>query len=122
MKVAGIGFRAGATIAALRQVLDRAEAAGGRVAALATLPEKAGAPQMVALADERSLPVLGVSVKGVRTPTRSARIIGMHGTGSVAEAAALVAAGMGATLVVARIVSADGMATAAIAAGSGEGK
>ncbi len=47
--------------------------------------------------------------------TRSERVAERFGTGSVAEAAALAAAGPGARLVAPRVVSTDGMATAAIA-------
>lgn len=113
MRVAGIGYRDGAPLVALRDVLALAETAGGRVEALATLPGKAAGLQ--ALADERGLPLVAVAVAGVPTPTQSARILAMHGTGSVAEAAALVAAGPGAQITVARLAAPDGMATCAIA-------
>ena len=113
MRVAGIGYRDGAPPEALHEVLALAEAAGGRVDALATLAEKVAGVQ--ALADRRGLPVLAVEVAGVQTPTQSPRILAMHGTGSVAEAAALVAAGPGAGLIVARITAHGGMATCAIA-------
>ena len=81
--------------------------------ALATLPEKADA--LRPLAAERDLPLYSVAVAGIETPTRSPRIEAMHGTGSVAEAAALVAAGTGARITVARITAPDGMATCAMA-------
>ncbi|MDO8881345.1 MAG: cobalamin biosynthesis protein [Pseudotabrizicola sp.] len=113
MRVAGIGYRDGAPPEALHEVLALAEAAGGRVDALATLAEKVAGVK--ALAEARGLPVLAVAVAGVQTPTQSPRILAMHGTGSVAEAAALVAAGPGAGLVVARITARGGMATCAIA-------
>lgn len=113
MRVAGIGFRDGAGIASLRWVLDAAEARGGTAEALATLPEKADA--LRPLAAERDLPLYSVAVAGIETPTRSPRIEAMHGTGSVAEAAALVAAGTGARITVARITAPDGMATCAMA-------
>ena len=47
--------------------------------------------------------------------THSPRVQALYGTGSVAEAAALAAAGPGARLLAPRAQSADGMATAAIA-------
>lgn len=118
MRVAGIGFRATAPLASLRAVLAQVEAAGGRVDALATLPDKAA--QVQPLADERGVPVLAVAVAGVDTPTRSPRVSALHGTGSVAEAAALVAAGPGARITVARIAAPDGMATCAIAETQGQ--
>jgi cobalt-precorrin 5A hydrolase len=120
MKVAGLGFREGATLDSLRALLAQIEAQSGPVAALATLPAKACAPALRALAAERGLPVRAVTVHGVATPTQSARIMALHGTGSVAEAAALAGAGSGAHIVVARMASVDGMATCAVAIGEGE--
>lgn len=113
VKVAGIGYRDGAPLEALHEALALAEAAGGRVDALATLAQKVAGVQ--ALAQARGLPVLAVAVAGVRTPTQSPRILAMHGTGSVAEAAALVGAGPDASLAVARVTAHGGMATCAIA-------
>jgi len=118
MKVAGIGFRRGTTLASLRAVLTLAEAAGGPVDALASLPAKIAGLQL--LAAERGLPLRAVTVAGVATPTQSPRITALHGTGSVAEAAALAAAGPGATITVARITAPDGMATCAIAESKGQ--
>ncbi len=113
MRVAGIGFRDGVGMDSLRGVLAAVEAKGGAADALATLPEKADA--LRPLAAERGLPLHAVAVAGIETPTRSHRIEAMHGTGSVAEAAALVAAGAGARITVARITAPDGMATCAMA-------
>lgn len=118
MRVAGIGYRQGAPIASLRAVLALAEAAGGQVDALATLPHKIAGLQP--LAAERGLPLRAVTVAGVATPTQSPRILMMHGTGSVAEATALAAAGPEATLTVARVSAPDGMATCAIAQSKGQ--
>lgn len=120
VRVAGLGFRSGATVEALRAVLEAVEGQGGRVDALATLPAKACALPLRALAAERGLPVHAVAVHGVATPTQSARIMALHGTGSVAEAAALACAGEGARLVVERVASPDGMVTCAVAQGEGE--
>jgi len=119
MKVAGIGFRKAAPLSALSEALALAEAAsgGGPVTALATQAGKAGAAVIRSLGEARGLPVLGVSVAGVATPHESGRVQARFGTGSVAEAAALAAAGSGAWLAVGRVVSTDGMATAAIAVG-----
>lgn len=116
MRMVGMGFRAGAPLHSLRHALAQVEEAGGPAEGLSTLAEKAGEAAFVALATERKLlvhPVLDVS--GVETPTRSARILALHGTGSVAEATALRAAGAGARMVVARVASPDGQATAAMA-------
>lgn len=121
MIVAGIGFRALAPIAALTEVLARAEAAAGAsVEALATPADKAQAVQIRALAASLGLPLIAVpaaALARIDTPTRSPRVEARYGTGSVAEAAALAAAGPGARLTVARLSSTDRTATAAIAIG-----
>ena len=119
MRVAGIGLRAGTSLDSLRQILTRVEALAGPADALASLPEKLHLPALQALAAERVLPLHGAGVAGVETPTRSARIQALHGTGSVAEAAALLLAhrlGRGrAHLIVPRLTAEDGMATCAMA-------
>ncbi|MDX5350998.1 MAG: cobalamin biosynthesis protein [Paracoccaceae bacterium] len=119
MIVAGFGFRSGATLAALQDALARAGGPDG-VTHLATLAAKADG--LGPLAGALHLPVVALepkALRGVRTPTRSDRVEAMFGTGSVAEAAALVAAGPGARLRGPRAVSADGTATAAIAEAAG---
>lgn len=117
IRVAGFGHRAAATADTLRDLLTQAEAAaGGPVSALSSLPAKAAPGEPLhALAAERGLPLLGVAVAGIATPSQSARVLARLGTGSLAEAAALAAAGPGARLMLGRITSADGMATCAIA-------
>ncbi|MCC8936095.1 cobalamin biosynthesis protein [Bradyrhizobium sp. Arg68] len=122
MKVAGLGFRQDATLASLREALD---AAGGHtgLAAVATLRDKADAPALRLLADELGLPIRGISAErldGIKTATQSALVNARFGTGSIAEAAAIAAAGRGARLIASRCVSRDRMATAAIAEGDGE--
>lgn len=117
MRVAGIGFRRAADIAALRAAL--AAAGGlGELCALATTTDKAAAPVLARLARELGLPVLGIppaALAGRATPTRSPRILARLATGSLAEAAALVAAGTGGRLLGPRALSPDRSATAAIA-------
>jgi len=118
MIVAGFGFRSGATLAALQDALARAGGPDG-VTHLATLAAKAPGLQPLGLA--LGLPVVALppeALRGEVTPTRSDRVVDLFGTGSVAEAAALAAAGPGARLRGARSVSADGTATAAIAEGA----
>jgi cobalt-precorrin 5A hydrolase len=121
MRVAGLGFRKEATIEALREALL---AAGGArdLDALATATDKAEAAVFVALAQELGLTIKPVSAEvlaRVETETHSTRIETMFGAGSLAEAAALAAAGGRARLVSARSVSRDRTATAAIAEGEG---
>lgn len=117
MKVAGFGFREAATLTSLRNALDAARDHEG-VGAVATLAHKACTPVFIALAEELGVPVRAISMEtlaGISTPTRSERIMLRFRTGCIAEATALAGAGFGARLMVRRTVSADGMATAAIA-------
>jgi cobalt-precorrin 5A hydrolase len=119
MIVAGFGLRSGATLAALQDALARAGGAE-RVTHLATLAAKAEG--LGPMARVLGLPVLALEpdiLRGVPTLTQSDRVVEMFGTGSVAEAVALVAAGPGARLFGPRAVSVDGTATAAIAEGAG---
>jgi len=65
-----------------------------------------------------ALPLHAVSLDRLRnqpTLTQSARVASLYGTGSLAEAAALAAAGPGARLLGPRATSQDGKATAALA-------
>lgn len=117
MIVAGFGFRSGATLAALQDALARAGGPDG-VTHLATLAAKA--PGLEPLGRTLGLPVIALSPDRLHdqpTLTRSSRVQALHGTGSVAEAAALAAAGLGSRLRGPRAVSADQTATAAIAEG-----
>lgn len=121
MRVAGLGFRQGVKVAALREALD---AAGGHhgLGALATISDKAAASALVSLAGELGLPIRTVAadmLSGIETATRSERVAARFGVGSLAEAVALVAAGRNARLVRSRMVSRDRTATAAIAEGDG---
>jgi cobalt-precorrin 5A hydrolase len=121
MKIAGIGFRETAGIDSLRSALMSAGGPDG-VMALATAAEKAEAAALVALAAELHLPIRAITpgaLAAVETETWSDRVAARFGTGSLAEAAALAAAGPAARLLGPRAVSADGMATAAIAEGDG---
>ncbi|WP_369724881.1 MULTISPECIES: cobalamin biosynthesis protein [unclassified Bradyrhizobium] len=121
MKVAGLGFRRDATLASLREALVAAGGPAG-VAALATVSEKADAEALKLLARECGVPIKAVLadvLAGIDTPTRSERITEAFGTGSVAEAAALAAAGPHARLLSTRAISQDRTATAAIAEGDG---
>ncbi len=115
MKIAGFGFRSAASTAALAEALALAGGAQG-LTALATVQDKVAGLQ--AFADGLGLPVIGLpraALSGVATPTQSARVKAQFGTGSLAEAAALAAAGPGARLYRKRSQSSDGAATAAIA-------
>jgi cobalt-precorrin 5A hydrolase len=114
MRVAGLGFRSAATVDDLHDAL---QLAGGPVDMLSTDATKSDTPAIGALAHRLNLPIRAVCVAGQPTPTASPRVQALFATGSVAEAAALLAAGPGARLVAARVTTPNGMATAAIAEG-----
>ena len=121
MRVIGFGFRSGADMAslqdALRQVL---ELTGGGFDAIVTESAKSRAPAFRDLAQALRVPGLGITAEDLAqmiTPTQSERVIDQFGTGSLAEASALAAAGPEARLLTHRVVSGDGMATAALAEG-----
>jgi cobalt-precorrin 5A hydrolase len=116
MIVAGMGFRASADLASLREAF--LAAGGTRASAIATAEDKAQAPVLQAFAAERRLPILAIAPQDLAaqtTPTQSPRINARYGTGSLAEAAALAAAGPTARLLTPRTQSQDGKATAALA-------
>lgn len=116
MRIAGLGFRAAVTLETLETLLQQASA----VSALVTLADKADHPALLALARQHDLPLRSLpreALAGLATQTRSCRIEQGFGTGSVAEACALAAAGPGARLVLPRVTSPDGMATLAVAQG-----
>ena len=121
MRVAGFGFRQDAGTDSLAAAL--ALTGAHSVTHLATLASKSELSAMQGLAKNLDLPIISVA-KGALTHvpvvTRSEKSIEIRGTGSVAEASALAAAGENARLVVLRVVSPDGMATCAIAEGTEE--
>lgn len=119
MKVAGFGFRKDAPYESLCAALHLVEAVGGPATALATVSAKASAPALRRLATDRGLTLMSVSVAGVETPTQSPRVQALYATGSVAEAAALAAAGKFSTLIVGRMATPDGSTTCAMALGNG---
>ena len=120
--VAGFGFRAGASVDALRDAYDRAchAAAVKQADLLATPADKAAQPAFGAMAKGLSLPVVPISDAALQTQTtqtQSAAAQAARATGSVAEAAALAALGRGARLLAPRAISSDRTATCAIATG-----
>ena len=87
---------------------------------LAVLAHKAAHPALQAWRTQlpfatRLVALPPAQLAGQPVPTQSARLLVRYGTGSVAEAAALVAAGPGARLWRPRWVAADGCATLALA-------
>ena len=121
MKVAGFGFKKDVTLASLRDALLAAGGPEG-LAAVASVSDKADAEALKQLALECGVPIKAVPadmLAKVDTPTWSTIVAEKFGTGSVAEAAAIVAAGPRARLIATRVVSQDRAATAAIAEGDG---
>ncbi|MGR3377987.1 cobalamin biosynthesis protein [Salipiger abyssi] len=119
MIVAGFGFRGAATPESLRDAYDRARA-GDTATRIATAADKAESPAFRAFAQSLGLPVVPVppqSLTHQATLTRSVASQTARGTGSVAEAAALAAAGPQARLLGARAISEDRLATCALAWG-----
>lgn len=115
MIVAGFGFRAGASEDSLRDALVRT---GGKPAGLATVRDKATTEVFEGFARALELPVLCVpdhQLAAQLTLTQSDASHAARETGSVAEAAALAAAGPNARLLAPRVISSDRMATCALA-------
>jgi cobalt-precorrin 5A hydrolase len=122
MKVAGLGFKRDVTLASLREALFAAGGSEG-LSVVATVSDKAGTTALTLLARELNVPIKAIPANvlaGIATSTQSELIKEKFGTGSVAEAAALAAAGRHARLISTRAVSQDRTATAAIAEGDGE--
>lgn len=120
MRIAGIGFRSGASLASVLDALDRAGAAD--VVRLALAARQAGHPLTAALAAHGfDLNWVGDSLlSATETLTQSAIARQHYRTGSLCESAALAAARAHdpqARLAGPRAISADRLATAALAIG-----
>jgi cobalt-precorrin 5A hydrolase len=117
MIVAGFGCRAGATLASLDAALRLAS--GTRHPVLLAAPVDR-LDLVSPLAEKLGLRLIAIEeplLRSMDTPTRSPVSLAQRGVGSVAEAAALAAAGPGARIVERRRVSPDRHATCAIAEG-----
>ena len=126
MRVAGIGCRRGASAqeiaAVIALTLERLESGARALDVMATLAEKAVEPGIAEAARRLDLPLMACAPEDMRSvedriATRSERVKQATGLPSVAEAAALFAAGPGSRLIVPRV--ATGRATCAIAEGPG---
>jgi cobalt-precorrin 5A hydrolase len=124
--VAGIGCRAGVSAreieAVLEEALARAEMEAGAIDIIATSHAKRSEQGIAAAASRRGakLVIVGQSeleAAAVHVVTRSERVTALIGVPSLAEAAALAAAGPNARLIVPRVVV--GRATCALAAPGG---
>jgi len=122
MIVAGVGCRRGAAApeieAAIRAALDRAGIASHSLDCIATTAAKNGEAGIAAAAanlgvDLVLIPQAELQAANNRTATRSGRVLALTGAHSVAEAAALAAAGPSARLISPRLIT--GNATCAVA-------
>ena len=120
--IAGVGCKAGASAgeieAAIAEALARTGLSAGALTALATSSAKGDEPGIAAAATARGLklvlvPQRDLEAAGARVVTRSERVLALTGVPSVAEAAALAAAGPASRLVGPRV--AVGPATCALA-------
>lgn len=119
MIVAGFGFRHSVTRDSLEDAFSLA-CAGLQPDCIATVEGKVEEDVFVAFAKGHKLAALAVTPSALaaqQTVTQSEVSRAARGTGSVAEAAALAAAGAHAELLVTRVKSADGRATCALAQG-----
>jgi cobalt-precorrin 5A hydrolase len=123
MIVAGVGCRRGAAApdieAAILAALARAGIRGADLTVIATSTAKQAEPGIAAAAAKLGLrikliPHAELKAVGARVTTRSDRVLALIGVPSLAEAAALAAAGPSARLLAARLVV--GAATCALAA------
>ena len=120
MIVAGFGFTTRATSDSLHSALH-ATGFTDALTKIASASDKVQTAAFSDLATNLDVPVAAVSaeqIASVQTTTQSAISQNARDTGSVAEAAALAAARPGARLLVPRHISADRMATCAIAKGA----
>jgi cobalt-precorrin 5A hydrolase len=122
MIVAGIGCRRGAAApdieAAIRAALARAGIAAADLKAIATGSAKAAEMGIAAAAAQLGIKVMLIpddqlKAAGMRVATRSDRVLALTGVPSLAEAAALAAAGPSSHLIASRLVV--GAATCALA-------
>lgn len=122
MIVAGIGCRRGATAADIEAAIRAAFACAGirtgELNAIATSKAKDAEPGIATAASTFGVAIMLVpdaelKAAGARVATRSDRVLALTGVPSLAEAAALAAAGPSARLIASRLVV--GAATCALA-------
>jgi cobalt-precorrin 5A hydrolase/precorrin-3B C17-methyltransferase len=127
-----VGCERGTSLALLERALDTALAAGGlaaeAVAGLASASRKADEPALLQLAEQRGWPLrcfASDALAAVPVPNPSAVVLAELGTASVAEAAALLAAGPQSRLLQEKRINhsgpgEQGAATVAIAAAASQ--
>lgn len=115
MRVVGLGLSSAATERSVAELMSRLE---GHRAEVVAVPQWLKDHPAIVPTLRSGIPVRFISeaaLNGVPSVTFSARIHDKYGTGSVAEACALVAAGSAAEIIVPRLTSSDRFATGAIA-------
>jgi cobalt-precorrin 5A hydrolase len=125
MIAAGIGLRPGTGETDIRACLDlalaRLDLTADAIGCIATTATRAAEPGLASLAVGLGVPVVGIPDEALRgedagCATRSSRVVALYGVGSVAEAAALAAAGPQASLILPRLSL--GRVTCALARGA----
>lgn len=126
MIVAGFGCKKGASVASLEAAFAEALANAGldreQIGAIATHDTKSGEPGLIGIAANLALPLLVFTTADMRDveagiETMSDRVVELKGVPSVAEGAALAAAGFGGRLLGPRVTTQD--AACALAEGQG---
>ena len=120
----GLGFRKAVTIKSFENLIHQVyhlTELPGPIKALATLDTKALDPALQEFATAKRIILIPVSLENLKRqipPTQSPAAQAAYGLGSIAEAAALSAAGDGSYLIFKRLISNDKMSTCAFAKGS----
>ena len=91
MKIVGLGLSSAATPASLEELFQRLQVAPGLPLAVPAFRESHPAVLDLQQRGRRIIPVPEAALSGVSTPTRSPRLLARYGTGSLAEACAIVA-------------------------------
>ncbi len=118
MIVAGFGYRKHTDIESLVGLLKALRSEIPYITALSAPIEKIAL--LSKLGAQLDIPVIAIEMNllpFIRTQTQSLYSYKVWGTGSVAEAVALAAAGAGSKILISRMISDDRMATCAIAKG-----
>ena len=115
MRVVGLGLRAAATLEGVHELFRQLQVMSASTLAVPAFRQAHPLVAGLQAAGFRLVLIPEEMLLGVSTPTRSPRILARFGTGSLAEACAIIAAGPGARLVEPRVISADGCVTAALA-------
>lgn len=113
--ILGLGLRRSATVAEAEALLRQLAVSPDTCLAVPLF--RSLHPVIIALQrrGHRLIALHPAQLSGVVTPSQSARILGLYGTGCMAEACALCAGGPGAQLIRTRILSPEGRITAALA-------